>query len=94
MSSTRSATTFDEVFDADGLPRPHAQALVAELERLGADSLVAAGALLGMLVVSDFLRSYAEVGDIPPFVGFMVFCLAFAGAQGLQKLRDRGTADE
>src|SRR5208283_5426061 len=45
MSSTSAGTTFDEVFDADGLPRAHAQALVAELERLGADSLVAAGAL-------------------------------------------------
>jgi hypothetical protein len=51
--------------------------------------LVATAALLGMLVVSDFLRSYTESGDIPPFVSFMVFCLAFAMARGVQKLRDR-----
>jgi uncharacterized circularly permuted ATP-grasp superfamily protein len=45
MSSTAGVGTFDEVFDSDGSPRPHAEQLVAELERLGAESLVAAGAL-------------------------------------------------
>ncbi len=45
MSTAGSITTFDEVFAADGVARPHAQPLVAELERLGADSLVAAGAV-------------------------------------------------
>ena len=45
MSSTTGARIFDEVFDADGNPRAHAEGLVAELERLGAESLVAAGTL-------------------------------------------------
>jgi uncharacterized circularly permuted ATP-grasp superfamily protein len=36
---------FDEVFEADGAPREHAAALVAELERLGGERLVAAGAM-------------------------------------------------
>ena len=40
MSSTLPVDVFDEVFEHDGQPRAHAQALVAELERLGADSLV------------------------------------------------------
>ena len=35
--------SFDEVFAAGGVPRDHAQALVAELERLGPEQLVAAG---------------------------------------------------
>ena len=45
MSSTEWAMAFDEVFGADGAPRAHAEALVAELERLGAENLVAARAL-------------------------------------------------
>jgi hypothetical protein len=56
--------------------------------------LVATAALLGTLVVSDFLRSYTATGDLPPFVSFMVFCLAFATAQGAQKLYDRSVGDE
>jgi uncharacterized circularly permuted ATP-grasp superfamily protein len=70
MSSTRSVTTFDEVFDADGLPRPHAQALVAELERLGADSLVAAGALRDAIfmrqgITFDLTSPEGAVADRP-----------------------------
>jgi uncharacterized circularly permuted ATP-grasp superfamily protein len=46
MSTTgRRAAAFDEVFDASGAPREHAAELVAELERLGAERLEAAGAL-------------------------------------------------
>jgi hypothetical protein len=56
--------------------------------------LVATAALLGMLVVSDFLRSYTASGDLPPFVSFMVFCVAFAMAQGVQKLRNLTPEDE
>jgi hypothetical protein len=55
--------------------------------------LVATAALLGMLVVSDFLRSYTPTGDLPPFVSFMVFCVAFGLAQAVQKLRDRARED-
>ena len=36
---------FDEVFTDEGAPRDHAAALVGELERLGPERLVAAGAL-------------------------------------------------
>jgi uncharacterized circularly permuted ATP-grasp superfamily protein len=45
MSATGAAATFDEVFDADGVPRAHALALVDEIERLGPERLIAAGAL-------------------------------------------------
>jgi uncharacterized circularly permuted ATP-grasp superfamily protein len=34
---------YDETFEADGRPRPYAAALVAELERLGAEQLAAVG---------------------------------------------------
>ena len=37
------ADTFDEVFNADGSPREHARPLVAELARMGAEQLSAAG---------------------------------------------------
>src|SRR5579863_50784 len=42
---------FDEVFTAEGDAREHAAALVAELERLGPDQLVAAGALRDAIFV-------------------------------------------
>ena len=51
MSSTADVRIFDEVFDSEGAPRPHAEQLVAELERLGAESLVAAGALRDAIFV-------------------------------------------
>ena len=70
MSSTSATTTFDEVFDADGVPRAHAQALVAELERLGADSLVAAGALRDAIfmrqgITFDLTSPEGAVADRP-----------------------------
>ena len=70
MSSTGSVTAFDEVFDADGAPRPHTEALVAELDRLGADSLVAAGALRDAIfmrqgITFDLTSPDGAVGDRP-----------------------------
>jgi uncharacterized circularly permuted ATP-grasp superfamily protein len=70
MSSTRAVPTFDEVFDANGLPRPHAEALVAELERLGADSLVAAGTLRDAIfmrqgITFDLTSPEGAVADRP-----------------------------
>jgi uncharacterized circularly permuted ATP-grasp superfamily protein len=70
MTWAGSATTFDEVFTADGEPRPHAQALVAELERLGADSLVAAGALRDAIfmrqgITFDLTGADGAVADRP-----------------------------
>ncbi|QMV18021.1 hypothetical protein GOB94_04440 [Granulicella sp. 5B5] len=53
--------------------------------------LVATAALLGPLVVSDFVRAYAHAPAFPPFVCFVTFCLAFGIANGVQKLRDRAT---
>ena len=70
MSATWSATTFDEVFAADGVPRPYAQPLVAELERLGAESLVAAGALRDAIfmrqgITFDLTSPEGAVADRP-----------------------------
>lgn len=56
--------------------------------------LVAAGTLLAVVVVSDFLRAFAHVGAIPPFWCFMIFCLAMGATSGWQKLRNRRLADD
>lgn len=55
--------------------------------------VVATGAVLAMIVVSDFLRSIAERGPIPPFIEFAVFFLAFGAAQGVQRLQARGNGE-
>ncbi len=51
--------------------------------------LVGTAALLGTVVVSDFLRSFAGMGDLPPFTGFLIFCGAMAGTEWVQKIRNR-----
>jgi hypothetical protein len=51
--------------------------------------LVGTAALLGTLVVNDFLRSFAATGALPPFVCFVLFYAAFGTAQAVQSLRDR-----
>jgi uncharacterized circularly permuted ATP-grasp superfamily protein len=70
MSSTEWAMAFDEVFATDGVPRAHAEALVAELERLGAENLVAAGALRDAIfmrqgITFDLTSADGEVADRP-----------------------------
>jgi uncharacterized circularly permuted ATP-grasp superfamily protein len=70
MSSTERAMTFDEVFAADGAPRGHAEALVAELDRLGAESLMAAGALRDAIfmrqgITFDLTSADGAVADRP-----------------------------
>jgi hypothetical protein len=55
--------------------------------------LVATGALLGTLVVSDFLQAFAKAPAFPPFTSFVIFCAAFAITQGVLKLRDRASDD-
>ena len=70
MSSTERATAFDEVFAADGVPREHAEALVAELDRLGAENLVAAGALRDAIfmrqgITFDLTSADGEMVDRP-----------------------------
>ena len=70
MSSTERATAFDEVFAADGVPREYAEALVAELDRLGAENLVAAGALRDAIfmrqgITFDLTSADGEMVDRP-----------------------------
>ena len=65
-----AAALFDEVFDADGAPRDHAAALVAELDRLGADRLVAAGAMRDAIfmrqgITFDLTSADGAVADRP-----------------------------
>jgi hypothetical protein len=55
--------------------------------------LAATAALLGTLVVSDFLQSFAGAPAFPPFASFIVFCAAFGLAQAVLKLRDRPSDD-
>jgi hypothetical protein len=55
--------------------------------------LVGTAALLGSLVVSDFLRSFANTGALPPFVSFIIFCAGMAVTQLVQRLKNR-TSDE
>jgi peptidoglycan/LPS O-acetylase OafA/YrhL len=56
--------------------------------------LVGTAALLGLLVISDLLRSATSTGALPPFAGFVVFCLAFAVAQLVQTLQNRPAEHE
>ena len=71
MDGTRAAaSSFDEVFAADGVARDHAAALVAELERLGADRLIAAGALRDAIfmrqgITFDLTSADGAVADRP-----------------------------
>jgi peptidoglycan/LPS O-acetylase OafA/YrhL len=55
--------------------------------------LVATAALLGTLVVSDFLQAFAGAPAFPPFTSFVIFCAAFAITQGVLQLRDRASDD-
>jgi Trk-type K+ transport system membrane component len=56
--------------------------------------LAGTGATLAVLVVSDFLRSFANTGDLPPFTLFLVFALSMAAAELVQYLRNRVHGDE
>jgi hypothetical protein len=56
--------------------------------------LVGAGALLAVTVVTDFLRAFAKVDGLPPFWGFVIFCVAMGASQAWQKLRNRSLSDE
>jgi hypothetical protein len=52
--------------------------------------LVASGALLGTIVVNDFLRLLAHGAALSPFVCFAVFFVAFGIAQMVQDMASRG----
>ncbi len=51
--------------------------------------LVGTAALLGVLVVNDFLRSISGVEAIPPFSSWVIFCVVFGVTQAVQTRRDR-----
>ena len=51
--------------------------------------LVGTAAILGVLVVNDFLRSISGMGAIPPFSSWVIFFAAFGVAQAVQTRRDR-----
>jgi uncharacterized circularly permuted ATP-grasp superfamily protein len=71
MSATGPLTTgYDEVFEPDGVPREHAAALVGELDRLGAERLVAAGAMRDAIfmrqgITFDLTSADGAVADRP-----------------------------
>jgi hypothetical protein len=56
--------------------------------------LVGTGALLGTIVVSDFLRAFAQTGALPPFVLFVTFFMAYGIGQAVQQIQNRGGSDE
>ncbi|HTV08583.1 MAG TPA: hypothetical protein VMD97_06035 [Candidatus Aquilonibacter sp.] len=56
--------------------------------------LAGTGALLAVLVVSDFLRGFAHAGDLPPFTLFLVFAGAMAVTQLWQWMHNRAHDDE
>ncbi len=55
--------------------------------------LVGTAALLGMLVVNDFVRAFAGAAAIPPFVGFVVFMVAMGITQLVQWAQNRGVRE-
>jgi len=56
--------------------------------------LVGTAALLGALVVDDFLRAFAHVNGFRPFVLFAIFALAMAITEAVQSITDRVRDDE
>jgi hypothetical protein len=56
--------------------------------------LVGTGVLLAALMVSDFLRAFANTGALPPFAGFLIFCGGMAATQLVQWVRNRTESDE
>jgi hypothetical protein len=56
--------------------------------------LVGTAALLGALVVDDFLRAFAHAGGFPPFVLFVIFAVAMGITESVQSLGNRARNDE
>ena len=56
--------------------------------------LAAVGVTLAMLAVTDFLRSYGAMGEMPPFATFVVFWMVLAVAQSVQSIRNRVKSDD
>lgn len=55
--------------------------------------ILASGALLGTIVVNDFLRAIAHGDALSPFVCFVVFFLSFGIAQQVQGMASHGGHD-
>lgn len=51
--------------------------------------LVGTAALLGTVVVNDFVRTFANAPALPPFSTFIIFCVGMGITQLFHKLRDR-----
>lgn len=51
--------------------------------------LLGTGAMIAVLVVSDFLRTYAHARDLPPFTLFVTFGLGNATGEVLNWFRNR-----
>ena len=56
--------------------------------------LVGTAALLGMLVVNDFLRSFTPSPGIAPFWAFLVFAVAVGITQAAQSITDKAQDDK
>ena len=67
-----------------------------EFQRLLVVRAILAGASVTLFIsaVSDFLRSYTDTGDLPPFTIFILFWTVFGAAQGIQSYRNRVQSDE
>lgn len=53
--------------------------------------LTGTATLMATLLVSDFLRAFANTGSLAPFVGFLIFCGGMALARLVQWLRNRAS---
>ena len=56
--------------------------------------LAGTAALLGVAVVSDFLRLFTPVGTLPPLSTYVIFMVTFGLAQYVQSVQDRGGDDQ
>lgn len=56
--------------------------------------LVSTAAMLAVVMVSDFLRALTPSGALPPFLSFIVFCVAFGVTQLVQTVRNRPEAED
>ena len=52
------------------------------------------GALLAVLVISDFLREFAGSHALRPFALFVVFCVSMALTEAIQRLNNRLAPDD
>jgi hypothetical protein len=56
--------------------------------------LVGTAALVGALVVDDFLRAFAHAAGFRPFVLFLIFAFAMGITESVQSVNNRADGDE